>query len=338
MDYTVLLTNYFVQNYTGSEIDVCSIAEAFRNRGADVEIATFKYGNPLYEKYADKGILFTDIKNEKLKIGKYDLIIGHHNPVLIKCLFMSDIEYKRAVFSSLSPYMKLERPPFFINELTLCMANSYETRDMLIKNDVKEELIRVFPNYVPREFMEADTKKGGGLKRICVVSNHVPTEILDAVQLLRKIGLMVDIYGKGHYECLITPEVLNDYDIIITIGKTVQYGMALGIPVYCYDIHGGPGWLNKSNIGLAGSYNYSGRGFEKKSGEIIFRELVEGYVAANQMTGLFRQLAEKEYCLQDNLDALISQIESRPCLNQSEFVNRYMPFYKTYSIVEDMVF
>lgn len=36
----------------------------------------------------------------------------------------------------------------------------------------------------------------------------------------------------------ITLEILSQYDVAITIGKTVQYCLVMGVPVYVYDKFG----------------------------------------------------------------------------------------------------
>jgi len=74
----------------------------------------------------------------------------------------------------------------------------------------------------------------------------------------------------------IEDKVLENYDLVITIGKTVNYCLALGVPVYCYDWFGGSGYLNPGNFAINKRHNFSGRdSFRKLSGEAIFREITQ---------------------------------------------------------------
>jgi len=70
-----------------------------------------------------------------------------------------------------------------------------------------------------------------------------------------------------------------NYDIIITIGKTVQYCIAIAKSVYVYDYMGGAGFLAEDNFATNEFYNFSGRPFRKKTTQEIFNDLLSGYNA-----------------------------------------------------------
>ena len=87
-----------------------------------------------------------------------------------------------------------------------------------------------------------------------MVSNHPPKELQEAMSLLSARGYQVDmlIDAIGSEKPAITSaELLDHYDCVISIGKTVQYCLVQGIPVFLYDRFGGPGYLNESNYELA---------------------------------------------------------------------------------------
>ena len=62
------------------------------------------------------------------------------------------------------------------------------------------------------------------LQKIAVISNHIPPEILEAVKILQK-KYTVDIFGLQKQPIWITPEIINQYDLIVSIGKSIQYGI-----------------------------------------------------------------------------------------------------------------
>ena len=85
------------------------------------------------------------------------------------------------------------------------------------------------------------------------------------------------------------PSILNQYDAILTIAKTVPYCLLANKPVYIYDAFGGgPGWLNQDNYRQAryrnfSGYqnplfpNYEGKGFTFKKPNQISQEIIDGY-------------------------------------------------------------
>jgi hypothetical protein len=70
--------------------------------------------------------------------------------------------------------------------------------------------------------------------------------------------MLIDAIGSEK-PAITSAELLDHYDCVISIGKTVQYCLVQGIPVFLYDRFGGPGYLNESNYELAEYYNFSGR-------------------------------------------------------------------------------
>lgn len=307
----VLLTTQSLVEYAGAEINLLGIATELAKLGYQVEVGTFRFGDPIKSIFADKNLNVKNIIVEQLDHEQYDLIWSQHAPTLYNVLFEKNIRADKILFSSLSPFEPLEAPPIFVNELNLCLANSFETRDQLIRENVETQRIYVFPNYAPTEFIEFSNKARGKLNKICVVSNHVPDEITKAKDLLEQQGIEVDIYGLNHTQQMVTPSVLAEYDCVVTIGKTVQFSLVMGLPVYCYDIHGGPGWLNRENYDTAKYFNFSGRGFNKKiSSEAIAEDILNNFDSALEFSKFIKSFAIKEFNLTSNLKKLINLINS----------------------------
>lgn len=85
----------------------------------------------------------------------------------------------------------------------------------------------------------------------------------------------------------------------------------MGMPVYCYDIHGGPGWLNDENYSTAKFFNFSGRGFNRHlSPNDIVQELMEGFGSAVEFFSKIKESAKDEFDLTKNLQDLITKIDS----------------------------
>ena len=331
MEKRILITNLAIADYAGSEINCLSLANELQEKGYYVEVATLNTGDPIIGEFFKNNILVKDVLHEELNYKEYDLIWAHHYLILDYLIFCKNITAKKVVFSSLSPFEGLEAPPAYVNKLSLCLANSEETKLKLIEEGVSQEKIEVFPNYAPKEFVKAMRKQyEEKLEKICIISNHIPEELREAIDLLEKENIIVDVYGRGYTTKLIEPETLKPYDAIISIGKSVQYAMAMKIPVYCYDVHGGPGWITRENCGKSFSYNFSGRGFEKKESLQIVNEIKKGYLEALQSLEYLRKYIV-DYCLlSKNVDKVLNEIEMKEELELGKIVNTY-PYIKRHN-------
>ena len=308
-DMSILITNYSIQDYAGAELNCLELAKTFRDMGAIVEVATFNYAYPVREEYEKEQIKVTNVFFDELNHKEYDLIWAHHYNVLSYLIWEKGVTASKIIYSSLSPFEYLESPPVYASDLTLCLANSEETKQQLIEEGVQASKVEVFPNYVLKSMLDSveehDYKKSP--VKIAIVSNHVPSELHELEKRMLKDNIKTDIYGKENIVKRITADVLNEYDMVITIGKTVQYAMALKIPVYCYDIHGGFGFINSGNIIPAFEKNFSGRGgFGKKSGEELYSDIINNYSKNIIELEKNRDFILKHCQLENNINKLFS--------------------------------
>lgn len=323
---TVLITNRYIKNYTGSELNILELANKFMEDKYDVTIATFECDSPLKEIFQSKNIKVTNVLYEKLPCDKFDLIWAQHDSVLYQCLFENNINAGKIVYSSLSPYEPMEAPPAFANELTLCIANSSETRDKLLSEGLKNDNLYVFNNSADDAYFNIyeniDIKK---LNKMCIVSNHVPEELLEAAGLLKEKGIKVDIFGQGFDSVLLTQDILKEYDAIITIGKTVQYGLAMGIPVYCYDRYGGPGWITMKNIEASEYYNFSGRCCNRQSSaEEITSEIIDEFQNTLLQRNSLNLYAKSKFSLSKNYSQIMDIINKKELVKTDDIKTRYL--------------
>lgn len=307
----VLLTTQSLVDVAGAELNLLSIAKELTNMDYKVEIGTFKFADPIKSIFEQNNLNVKNLIHQNLEYNEYDIIWSHHSPTIYNVLLEKNIRADKVIFSSLSPFEPLEAPPVFINDLSICLANSYETRDQLIRENVDSGRIHVFPNYAPPEFIENDYTGGKEINNICIVSNHVPDELLEAKRILSDQNINVDIFGIGHIKEVVTSSLLLKYDAVITIGKTVQFALVMGMPVFCYDIHGGPGWLDNNNYDNARFHNFSGRGFNMKfSGSELVRKLLDGFDKAKDFSLYIKDSAKKDYDLITNLNVLLNMLDS----------------------------
>ena len=304
----VLIINYFYANFTGSEILTKQIAEYFEKKEYDVYIASLFFGESLI-KITNSNIKYINILTVDEIVETFEIVWSHHSVVLSFCIFNLNLKYKKLILSVLSPYEPMEALPPYYSLVDLIIANSHETKEMLLyetNNNLKQ--IEIFHNSVEKSFFRAP-KKDYILKKVAVISNHIPQEVRELEGLLNVMNIDIHLYGKLDTYIEITPEIIQDYDLIITIGKTVQYAFASSVPVYVYDHFGGPGFLSPLNYLVEEKYNFSGRGNPViKTSTVIFNEIINYYSKSIIDLAFFHNIALAKYDMNKNITSNIDKL------------------------------
>lgn len=322
----VLLTNFNILNYSGSEIDTVTIANYFLENNYDVDIFTLEYGSPLSGKL-DKKIRVI-VPNDFSKLEKnYDLIWSHHYPLLDYIIFNLKIKATHIVYISLSSYEPLETLPYYYMDLSVIGALSDEAIDALNKQMVEKRNIIKFPNYANSKFFSHNIREVKEIKKICIVSNHVPTELIDFKKIAEDDNITVDIYGIGNIVEYVDDKLLSKYDIIISIGKTVYYSLAMGKIVYCYDRFGGYGFITPQNIDRCFEKNFSGRGFGVKlTGKEIYKDIIENYKKVNKNLDKLKKYANNTFNFEKNMNNVLNILNDNNKVDCDKMIKKY-PFF-----------
>ena len=313
----VLITNLYFQKFTGSELHVLEFAHLFKEKGYDVVIAVLKKAYPLLQEL-EEGITVIECPREALKETEFDIVFIQHFPVFDYLASRYELKYKRMVVSKLSVINAMENLPICTPEAAFILCVSPECADMVAMQVAKDTKIRVFQNCVESEYFEGSSEYAGyqrALDKIAVISNHIPQELLE---LKEKMGgyYQVDLIGLGYRTEQVNAEFLQQYDLVITIGRTVPRCLAMGVPVYVYDYLGGPGYLKEENFSLAERNNFSGRGFEKKTSDELFQEIKEGYGQAGEWLPLWQKIAAVDYQYAKRFDEMYEELMASPELDE----------------------
>ena len=138
----------------------------------------------------------------------------------------------------------------------------------------------------------------------------MPNEIREAAAQLAVQHIIVDFYGLADKHIPVTPQLLAGYDCVVTIGKTVQYALALGIPVFNYDRFGGEGYIRLSNIDDEEYYNFSGRRtFRSLCTDALAAELSRGFAAAAKEASSLRAVAYERYFVSYQVERILSILD-----------------------------
>ncbi len=296
--------------WSGSEVVVVELCESLVRRGIEVLVFANHVDEPLRTAITEAGAHLTDVP-EDVRLFDYDFAwIQHHTAAVVDLTFDErSCAETLIVFAHLSPFEPLEYPGFVIESaiVDVVVCNSEETRDAVIDARLHGKATYVARNAAPDGFFTAPRAPSTvSLRNVCVVSNHVADEVRDALLVLQTHhGVRSTVFGvSGDRAARITPALLREFDVVISIGKTVQYALASHIPVFCYDHFGGPGYLDDENLARAEYYNFSGRCCRRRlSGDAIADEIVHGFSSAVSWSA---QLDVERFRLEGVLDALIA--------------------------------
>lgn len=318
---TVLVTCHSLEIYSGSEMVTLDVASLFKSQGVEVVCAAFVTGNPAQQLFTARGIEVVNLvdKPELMLEQSFDLIWAHHWPVLGFCLTELGVRYRHLVCSSLSAYEPLEMISMVQSIADIVVCNSTSTKVAHLDDicAVEETKLQVLNNSLNDEWFENENTVSLNtcVKKLGIISNHVPFELKAAVELLQLHGVVVTLIGMETKQCLVDIKLIQSFDAVITIGHSVQKCLAVGVPVYCYDRFGGPGWISSKNIDTAEFYNFSGRCcFRQLTADEIDSEILEGYKEASNEARALRAVAQERYDLLTNLSQIIQclKIELQP--------------------------
>lgn len=286
-----LITQPMMYGYNGSTMVTVELAEYLQSMGGEVTIYTYVYDYPIKSEVDSENIkVIIANDDDALSLNDFDYIWVHSQvlPLSIVDELTGELSSKlpKFIFLHMSPFEWIpdERPYIYQMEQKLAsqvLVISEEVRGVLEKcfDDDYKPRYRYFRNPAPEAFAAHEHNYNSPtLKNVLIVTNHPADELVEATKILSRHSVYVKMFGElGDEYRSITPDVLDDFDVVITIGKTVQYCLTMGKPVYLYDVYGGCGYLNKNNFSKAMFYNFSGRGFSKKSPDDIATDIVKNY-------------------------------------------------------------
>lgn len=308
---SILLTNYHLRALAGSELVTLDLTRLFRSWGWDVTVAAWDIGQPMQGLFADNGMSIVRLDDTALR-REFDLLWAHHWPTIATVLGSGWTSAQKVVFSSLGPSEPLETPPLG-GGIDLFVAVSQETACALRSLSIPPESIAILPNSLTADWFEgpATPPRTHGLRSVVVISNHVPEEVRAAMAILVHKGITVEHIGGEASPALVTPELLHRYDAVVSIGRTVVQAMALGVPVFCYDIFGGPGWILPESVDQAAEYNFSGRDTPARLSAAQLAVCVEvGFSRARDGTEVLDSWARAHCSLETNVKGILQRVNA----------------------------
>lgn len=307
----ILITCSRLVDFAGAEVTTLELIEVFSKLDWLVSVGAFELSEAMKVILVRERVRYFDLSHSETfpQNIHFDLIWLHHSVTAYKVLLDSSIGAPKVIFSSLSHFEPVEAPPLSALKISKYLVNSEENlRHFVKKYPHLADRVSVFPNAAPRAFWARPRHaENGKLSRLAIVSNHIPNEVRSATELMRERKIQIDIFGMEGRKERVTPELLLGYDAVISIGKTVQYCIAMQIPVYCYDHFGGDGWLSCELFDHSKFHNFSGRASRGKIDHIrLFNEVIEGFPKALVEVPELHKLGLQHFQLDINVEAVLS--------------------------------
>ncbi len=276
----ILITNVSLTQFRGSELVTLELYEYFAKNGHNVEIFT-NVVSPEMQFFLEKEKVVVSTPSTFTISDEYDLVWVHHQNIPSE-FFDNDPLVGTWIFHHMSPFEPLEFTlnANFENSLSdLVLANSFETLEKLGTLGIELKKLETFNNPAPESFFEFPNSKKSD-SYFLFVSNHPPVEILQAMEILEQMGQRFIHLGSGSRWAVsrrVVEEDLASAAVVVSIGKTIQYSIAMKKTFFVYDHFGGDGFVfSRDNFRENSNFNFSGRNSRCiKSADQIVSELLQ---------------------------------------------------------------
>jgi hypothetical protein len=279
----ILLTNNHLNTFGGTETWTYTMYKALISLGHEVVVFSLQSGLGLSKK-------MTNIKMNSTAISgdSFDLCIVNHNSCLK--IVREAVKGSRIVFTCHGTIPKLEKP---MEGADVYVGISQETSNYIESLGFKSS--GFINNPIDLEY-HTPTKE---------LPEH-PTKMLSFCQSksttanLVQLGYRLDTSNPGfHQRRLITPDIINESHICVSLGRGVYESLACGRPVLVYDerkynkLGCLDGVITEDNIDKLLVNNCSGRTYNAKFDlNAVKADIQENYVAN---TDYYRSIAEERF-------------------------------------------
>lgn len=253
----ILITNFFLENYAGSELYTYDLAKTLTDLGHEVVVFTPHLGE-VSKRIQDLSITVVD-SLESIKNQKIDIIHAHHNI----CAILARSAFPRApmVFLSHGVIPELEHNPSIDLGISHYIAVSEEVRESQIENEsVDPGKITIVRNFVDTDRFKSVKYINDQIKNVLVISNYyrgLHRRVIEKACSEMKLNL--EVVGGQIKSVWEVEKFINNADLVISLGRGALEAMACNREVIIYDYNGSDGLIRKENYHEVRKNNFSGR-------------------------------------------------------------------------------
>jgi len=303
----ILLSRF--SRYAGPSLIAVDIAGALASHGATVTVAALGTTRA-FSRAFDCVAEVVDLRRDPgpLLSRRFDVVLTQSWSPACFGLLECGVEYRYLVLGSFSGLTAGEAILGLEDEADVLLFHSARNRELQAPSlPGAAAPMLVYGNAVPSCWFEDVQPPPAALRRIAVISNHVPAELREAAHALEGDGIRVDIIGSGDAPRLVTPALVDAYDCVVSIGHTAQKAMARQRPFYCYDHFGGPGYITPLNVEGERTICFSGRSARQtKRGGAIAEELKRQFDAVAASSEDMRKIIERDHRLETVLARILT--------------------------------
>ncbi|MHB8878462.1 MAG: glycosyltransferase family protein [Myxococcaceae bacterium] len=258
----ILLANHHLVLRAGSELCILELASGLAELGHQIGVFTF-YPGPISDEIGRSGVQLFGINDDSaIEAFKPDVLFTQHAPCLS---YLGVLRLNAPVLHSmLGTVPAVEAPPVYWGGVAQGLAVSEEVRDLVASSPFGAAVpLRIFRNWFDDRAMSRSTRvrPPDHVRRVAVVTNHLAPGLRADLDALKAKD---PLFGWTHFgdpenAVRLTPQTLEPFDVVITIGRSVLLAGALGKPCLLYDVHGCDGWLRAEAIPTLSRRNFSGR-------------------------------------------------------------------------------
>jgi hypothetical protein len=295
----ILFTNHHLADFAGTETFTWTVAHALRRAGHEVTLITAQKGAAA-RIFEDEGFEVFD-EFEGLKDRRFDVIHAQHNPMAV--LARHAFPEVPMVFMGHGVFHPLEQPPSLDLAVAEWVAVSEEIRGIWAERYELQDVI-VFRNPIDCRRFRPLKPIGKRLERVLVISNNYPVDLRAMVKrTCEERGIKVGFVGGIYHTEWEIERLINEADLVISIGRGVLEAMACGRAALVLDRHGCDGLMTPEVYYESRKFNLSGRRFARKPNQKELTGMLAAYDCG--MGEVNRALIEEHH----DVDQTVSVLE-----------------------------
>lgn len=315
----VLITTNKLVDFTESEVTTLELVEQFLTDGWHVDVYTHSFLGDMigaFEPLRQNPRLTISANADTLFANEYDLLWIQYSiftKSLLARLKTSGMQ-TQIVFNHMSELDGMALPIDIAAENRLAdriLVGSLACKEALCARGIDATKITVFDNPAPHYFTRnaRHASPEPTLKRVLVLSHPLPPALRQVSDILAISGIQCTYLEDVGENLRITPDLLSAHDVVITVGKAVQYCLSLGVVPYIYGENGGEGYLNENTFPTAAHNSFSGQNSKRTlTAQDIVADVLDGYHAAHGYVVKQQPDFAQHWSLKRQLDALLSSL------------------------------
>ncbi len=257
----ILITNYWLHDYTGSEVVARDLALELKRQGHQPVLFARKLG-PVSRELTSHGI---EVTSDLASLSTVpDVIHGQHHPVMVEALL--HFPSVPGVWVCHDATSRFDEPFYFPRFLRYVAVDDRCRKRVESCPDIPASRIEVIWNAVDLERFRPRDPLPSKPGRALIFSNYATRHThLPAVRdACKRAGLHLDVVGHGAGTAVPDPEsVLPRYDIVFAKARCALEAMAVGNAVVLCDFGGAGPMVTSGNFDRLRRMNFGRRVLEK---------------------------------------------------------------------------